>query len=74
LFDFERGQVIGAHLAGASVTKTATLLDVSRATVFKVMSAFLNHGKATSAKRNSGRKSALTERLTYTEKDCLEKS
>jgi hypothetical protein len=48
-----RGHIIGAHLAGASVIKTATLLGVLRATVPKVMSAYTNHGK-TSAKRNSG--------------------
>jgi IS30 family transposase len=54
LSDFERGQIIGVHLAGASVTKTATLLDVLRATVSKAMSAYTNYGKTTSAKRNSG--------------------
>jgi hypothetical protein len=42
--------------------KTATLLGVSRATVSKVMSAYTNHGKTTSAKRNSWRKSTVTER------------
>jgi transposase len=62
LFDFERGEILSAFLAGASVIKTATLLVVSRATVSKVMSAYTNHGKTTSANRNSGRKSALTER------------
>jgi predicted transcriptional regulator len=61
LSDFERGWIVGACLAGASVTKTATLLGVLRATVSKVMSAHTNHGKTTSAKRNSGRKSTLTE-------------
>ena len=37
LSDFQSGQMVGAHLAGASVTKTATLLGVSRAAVSKVM-------------------------------------
>jgi hypothetical protein len=55
LSDFERGQIVGARLAGASVTKTATLLGVLRATVCMVMSAYTNHGKTAAAKRNSGR-------------------
>jgi transposase len=56
------GPIVGARLAGASVTKTAASLDVSRVTVSKVMLAYTNHGKTTSAKRNNGRKSTLTER------------
>jgi hypothetical protein len=49
LSDFERGQIVGARLAGASVIKTATLLAVSRATVSKIMLAYTNHGKTTLA-------------------------
>jgi transposase len=63
LSGFEPGQIVGARLGGASVIKTDTLLGVSRATVFKVMSAYTNQGKTTSAKRNGGRKSELTERV-----------
>jgi transposase len=62
LSDFERGQIVGARIADASVTKTAALLGVSRATVSKVKAAYTDHGETTSAKRNSGRKSTLTER------------
>jgi transposase len=60
--DFESGKIVGARLAGAFMTKTAILLGVSRARVSKVISAYRNHGKTTSAKKNSGRKSTLTER------------
>jgi hypothetical protein len=56
-----KGQIVGGCIAEASVTETATL-GVSRATVPKVMSAYTNHGKTTSAKKNSGQKSTLTER------------
>jgi IS30 family transposase len=68
LSNFKRGQIIGTHLAGASVTKTATLLGVLTATVSRVMSAYMNNGKTGSVKRNSGQKSTLTER------DCFKKS
>jgi transposase len=61
LSDFERRQIVGARLAGASVIKTATLLGMSRVTVSKVMTAYTNHGKTTSTKRNSRQKSASTE-------------
>jgi predicted transcriptional regulator len=54
LSDFQGWQLIGAHLAGASVTKLATLLGVSIVAVSKVMTAYTNHGKTSSAKRNSG--------------------
>jgi len=44
------------------VTKTANLLGVSRAAVSKVMMAYTNHGKTSSAKKNRGRKPQLSER------------
>jgi predicted transcriptional regulator len=62
LSNFERGQTVGARLAGASVIKVATLLGVSKATVSEVTSAYTNHGKTTSAKRNSEQRSTMTER------------
>jgi hypothetical protein len=61
LSHFERGQIVGRRLAKVFLIKTATLLGVSRVTVSKVMLADTNHGKTTSVKRNSGRKSTLTE-------------
>jgi hypothetical protein len=48
LSEFERGQIIGVHLAGASVTKTATLLILLGVTVSKVILAYMNHGKTKS--------------------------
>jgi hypothetical protein len=62
LSDFGREQFVGARLAGASLIKFATLFAVWGATVSKVMSAYTNHGKTKSAKRNGGRKSTLTKR------------
>jgi predicted transcriptional regulator len=74
LSDLEGRQIIGADLPGASVTKTATLLGVSQATVSEVMSAYTNHGKTTSEKRNSGQKSTLTERDCRTSRRIVSKS
>jgi hypothetical protein len=62
LSDFERGQIVGACSAGASVTKAATILDVLGATVSMFMSVYMNHENTTSVKRNSGQKSTMTER------------
>jgi len=59
--EFQRGQIVGARLAGASVIKTATLLGVSRAVVSKVLTTYTNYGKTSSAKRKRGRKPKLSE-------------
>jgi NADH:ubiquinone oxidoreductase subunit E len=50
---FQRGQIIGSHLAIASVSKMATLLGVSRTAVYKVIMAYTNQRKTSSSKRNS---------------------
>jgi hypothetical protein len=54
LSDFQRGHIVGARLAAASLIKTTTSLGVSRVAVSNVMMAYTNHGKTSSAKRNSG--------------------
>jgi len=68
---FQRGQIDGAHLAGTSVTKTATLLGASRAAVSKVLTTYTNHGRTSSATRNRGRKPKLSERDLCTLKRTL---
>ena len=69
--DFQRGQIVGARLAGASVTKTVTLFGVSRAAVSKVMMTYTNHGWTSSSKRNSDQKPKLHERDHHTLKRIM---
>jgi predicted transcriptional regulator len=72
LSNFQRGQIVGARLAGTSVIKTATLLGAFRAAVSKVITAYTNHGKTSLAKRNGGRK-PVNERDRLTLKRIVSK-
>jgi len=45
LSDFQKGQIVVTRWAAASVTKTDTLLGVSRASVSKVMTTHTNQLK-----------------------------
>ncbi|GFV43794.1 transposable element Tc1 transposase [Trichonephila clavipes] len=62
LSDVKRGMVIGARLAGASVSRTANLVGVLKTTVLRVITAYTNLGKVSSAKHNRGRKLKLKDR------------
>ena len=53
--DFEKGQIVDACMAGASITKTAELLGFSRATISRTMSEFEKHGKTSNNQSSSGR-------------------
>ena len=56
LSDFKWGQIVGARMAGARITKTDKLFDVARSTISKVMTAFEKEGKTSSLKQNLGEK------------------
>ena len=56
------------------MTKTATLLGVSRATVPKGMMADTDHAKTTSAERNGGRQPKQSERDRCTLKRIVPKN
>jgi len=45
LSDFQTGQILGACLAEASITKSVTFFCVSRSAVSEVMTVYTNHGK-----------------------------
>jgi hypothetical protein len=63
LSDFQKGQMVFTRLAGASVNKIVTLLGACRAAGLKVMTAYTSNGKISSAKKNSGRKTKLSEEI-----------
>ena len=54
--------MVGARMAGASVTKTAELFGVTTSTLSKVMAAFENERKTSSQKQNSERERKLSGR------------
>ena len=60
--EFEKWKIVGARMAGASVTKTAELLSFSRATISRTMTEFKKHGKTLSNRSHSGRTIKLTDR------------
>lgn len=60
LSEFDRGRIVGARQAGASIADTCELFDVSKATVCRVMAGF-NVGK-TSPGKSSGRPKKLSSR------------
>lgn len=61
LTDFERGRIVGARQAGASIAQTAELVEVSTTTVCRIMTEFLK-GKTAADKSSCGRKKKLDER------------
>jgi hypothetical protein len=71
--DFQRGQIVGALIAAAYVTKPAILLGLHRAAVSKGMTTHTNHGKTSSVKKNNGRKPQLIGRDRRTMKRIVSK-
>uniref|UniRef100_A0A3Q2WG12 Transposase Tc1-like domain-containing protein n=1 Tax=Haplochromis burtoni TaxID=8153 RepID=A0A3Q2WG12_HAPBU len=62
LSDFERGVIVGARMAGVSVTKAAQLTGVSIGTVTKVTAAYKTQGKSSVSRvGNCGRQRSLGE-------------
>ena len=55
LTDFEKGQIVDARMAGASITKTAELLRFSRPTLSRTMSEFEKHDKTSNNRSSSSR-------------------
>ncbi|GFX17449.1 uncharacterized protein TNCV_1494631 [Trichonephila clavipes] len=62
LSDFEAGNIVGAPLAGTSVTKTPQIVGVSKVTVPKAMPGYTQRDKTSSTKQNIERKEKLSER------------
>ena len=73
LSDFKSDQIIGARMAGATVTKTAELFSVA-SSVSKAMTAFERKGKTCSLKQNSRRKQKLSDMNRRTRTQIVRKN
>jgi hypothetical protein len=72
LSDLEMGQIVGARLAGASVTITANLLVVHNAAVLKVVTAFANQLEdVISSETQQPKPKTKRKAAPYIEDDCI---
>lgn len=62
LTDFERGMIVGLHLARALVMGTADILGHSRSTVSVATRTYTKVGEMGTGKHNSGQKRKLTDK------------
>lgn len=62
LADFERELIVGGQLVGASMIAVTRVVEVSRAAVSSIMTAYLVPGKTSSMKHKSSQKMILTDR------------
>ena len=62
LTDFEKGQIVGARMTGASITKVAEVFGFSRATISRTMTQFEKQGKTSNNRTKCGRPSKLSGR------------
>jgi hypothetical protein len=74
LSNFERGQIVLVRLAGASVTKTATLLGVSRASFYGYVGIHKSWEDNMSKEEQWAKININGKRLLHTEGDHFEKS
>ena len=58
--EFEKWQIVGARMTGASVTKTAVLFDFSKAIISKTTPEFKKYGKNWKSWENRNQKPLLS--------------
>ncbi|GBM10381.1 hypothetical protein AVEN_169670-1 [Araneus ventricosus] len=62
LSEFHRGQIVWARRLGTSITKTARLVDCSRAAVVSIRTKWINDGDTSSICQGVGRPCAIKEK------------
>ena len=62
---FKRGQIVGARMVGASVTKTVQMFGISRGTVSKVMVAFEKEKKTSQQSTSLAESRSCQREMTW---------